>query len=145
MNNLTIFQPIFLTIITIVLITSSMVSSIDVFAAKKSPRDICKINQVACNCSNNVENLFAVCCTTDAKGKGHCETCDIDVKTGNYVNCTTTPIKSSNQADLPDNVTIGGTFEQEEEHNFDKKSNLDNTTIPTTTGTFNEDSDLSNK
>jgi hypothetical protein len=67
------------------------------------------------------------------------------VKTGNYVNCTTTPIKSSNQADLPDNVTIGGTFEQEEEHNFDKKSNLDNTTIPTTTGTFNEDSDLSNK
>ena len=57
------------------------------------------------------------------------------------MNCSTTPIKSSNQADLPGNITIDGTFEQEQEHNFDKGSNLDNITIPTTTGEFNEDSD----
>ncbi len=123
---------------TIALISSSLVSSLDVFAAKKSPRDICKINQVTCNCSNDIEILSAHCCTFDAKGEAHCETCDIDVKTGNYVNCTT-GTSNLNSANLPGNVTVGGTFDQEqEEHNFDKGTDLDNTTIAT--GTFNEDS-----
>ena len=145
-SSLMLLMTAAIAIMTITLISNSLVSSLDVFAAKKSPRDICKINQNKCGCENNIEELTANCCTIDDKGNIHCEYCDIDLKTGDYVNCKT-PVKSSNQADLPGNVTIGGTFEQEEgeeEHNFDKGSGLDNTTIPTTTGTFNEDSDSNN-
>lgn len=114
---------------TISLFSSSILPSNEVFAAKKSPRDICKINQVApCNCSNVIESLYAVCCTKDTKGKTHCETCDIDIKTGNYVNCTTNPIKSPNQSNLPDNVTVGGTFEpDQQQHNFDNSVNFNTT------------------
>src|SRR4249920_1920993 len=81
--SLMLMTTVVITIMTVALISSSLVSSIDVFAAKKSPRDICKINQDMCNCSNDIEILSAHCCTFDAKGEAHCETCDIDVKTGN--------------------------------------------------------------
>ena len=137
-------MTIIMIILTITLILSSSISA--VFAEKKSPRDVCKINQNSCWCDSLTKEGNAKCCTFDTSGRKYCDICDIDLATGDYINCHPEDnIKFPSQTDLPDNITVSGTFEQEEEeHNFDKGSNLDSTTIPTTRGTFNEDSDSSN-
>lgn len=131
-------------ILTITLISSSLISA--AFAEKRSPRDVCKINQNSCWCDSLTKEGNAKCCTFDTSARKYCDICDIDLTTGDYINChPEDDIKFPSQTDLPDNITVGGTFEQDEEqHNFDKGSNLDNTNIPTTTGTFKDDSDSSN-
>jgi len=138
-NSLIPMMTVTITImITIGLISSSLVSG--ALAEKRSPRDVCKINQYLCRCDSLTTEGNARCCTNDNSGRQYCDICDIDLTTGDYINChPEDSIKFPSQTDLPDNNTVGGIFEQEGggEHNFDKGSNFDNTT--TTTGTFNED------
>ena len=73
----------------VALISSSIVAEVD---AKPrivgSPDDICTFEEGnSCFCSNDTANLTAECCATNSNGNAKCETCDIDTKTGDYVNC----------------------------------------------------------
>jgi len=76
-------------LMAVALISSSIIAEVD---AKPrivgSPDDICTFEDGnSCFCSNDTVNLTAECCATNSNGKTSCETCDIDTKTGDYVNC----------------------------------------------------------
>jgi hypothetical protein len=67
-------------------------SNILVFAA--SPRDICEGGlDINCKCVNFPKSLQASCCTyaTGTTIQLNCKTCDIDIATGDFVNCRVIP------------------------------------------------------
>src|SRR6476469_7829994 len=76
-------------LMTVALISSSIVAEVDAKPRSTgSPDDICIIAENhGCYCSNDTANLTAECCATTNTGNTNCETCDIDTKTGDYVNC----------------------------------------------------------
>jgi hypothetical protein len=76
-------------LMVVALISSSIASEVDAKPRSTgSPDDICIIAENhGCYCSNDTVNLTAECCATTNTGNTNCETCDIDTKTGDYVNC----------------------------------------------------------
>ena len=91
MNKSAIFQfniVVIITILAVALISSSTFSS-DAFAAKKSPRDICK-GKLFCKCFNDADLLKASCCSNNGETKEgkvidpKCEECSINTNTGDF-------------------------------------------------------------
>src|SRR4051794_8278151 len=87
----------------VALISSSIVAGVDA-----KPRSIHAPNEIClgagdsnCFCSNDVEHLTATCCVTIRTGSVNCETCDIDTKTGDYVNCEITIGLTRGGSNLP--------------------------------------------
>ena len=64
-------------------------------------RDICNGFGQRCYCRNDTENLTAECCVSGNNGDVTCETCDIDTKTGDYVNCVITTGFTKGGSNLP--------------------------------------------
>jgi len=75
-------------LMAVALISSSIASEVDAKPRSTgSPDDICIIAENhGCFCSNDTVNLTAYCCVS-SNGQTNCEHCDIDTKTGDYVNC----------------------------------------------------------
>ena len=89
-------------LMTVALISSSIVAGVD---AKPrpiySPDDICIAVGYRCFCSNDTESLTAECCVDNGSKGVRCETCDIDTKTGDYVNCVITTGFTKGGSNLP--------------------------------------------
>jgi hypothetical protein len=91
-------------LMAITLISSYIVAGVDAKPRPiESPQDICPIaeNEQHCFCSNDTENLTATCCTTSIGAGTNCETCDIDTKTGDFVNCVATKGFTNGGSNLP--------------------------------------------
>ena len=75
-------------LMAVALISSSIVAGVDAEPrSTESPRDICIGAGDRCYCGNDTVNPTEECCVTGG-GNTVCETCDIDTKTGDYVNCS---------------------------------------------------------
>ncbi len=94
---------------TVALISRSIVAGVD---AKPrpifSPDDICIGAGNRCYCSNDTANLTAECCVTTNSGSVNCERCDIDTKTGDYVNCSITETKPLDNSKTHGNPPTSG-------------------------------------
>lgn len=107
------------------------------FVDKKSPRDECKINQDVCICDSLTIECNAKCCTYGTDGRQYCDVCDIDLKTGDYINChPEDTIKFPTHSISLGNVTVGGVLESQQ-NKFSQTVNLNTTHA---IGTFNKGS-----
>lgn len=89
-------------LMTVTLILSYIVSGVDAKPRPiQSPQDICIGGGMSkCFCSNDTENLTATCCISHGADV-YCERCDIDTKTGDYVNCNVTKGFTTGGSNLP--------------------------------------------
>jgi hypothetical protein len=71
----------------------------NVFAAPKAPGFDTGV------CTNNPETLSATCCWVDIDKGTLCQTCSIDLETGDFVNCSEPEIQMG-QRQLPSDPTV---------------------------------------
>jgi hypothetical protein len=103
LNYTAVMITIAIILMSVALISSSIVAGVDAKpSAIHAPNEICLgAGDSNCFCSNDVEHLTATCCATTRTGSVNCETCDIDTKTGDYVNCEITIGLTRGGSNLP--------------------------------------------
>ena len=105
-------------LMAVALISSSIVSEVDAKPRTVgSPDDICTFEEgYSCYCGNDTVNLTAECCSTNYNGKTVCETCDIDTKTGDYVNCVINNGLTRGGSNLPGAPHHGATLGSDQQN-----------------------------